>query len=125
MRAQGEMKEFVLYAKIDDQWVDAARYADGEGFLGAIERYFAMKRGEGKAMDDCDRVLALLQAPCVVARNKIGLCKRALRHFDEIGYCNELVEALDEAKSAGAAAVGWGTSDLDSIAPHDFGDMQI
>ena len=119
------MTKFVLYAQINGAWSAVADYEDKEGYLAAIDRYFALKRAEGKALDDCDAVLALLKQPTVVARKKFGLVKRALRHFDEIGISSELVETIDAAKEEGAEAVAWGTDDPESVEPHDFGDMVI
>lgn len=116
-----------MYAKIEGEWAEMGRYADKERFFDAIERYFSLKRGEGKAFDGIDEVLALLRVPTVVARNKIDLVQRALRHHDEIGCCAEIVDAAEEAYDAGAAALGWGADarTLETIAPHDFGDMRI
>lgn len=119
------MTKFVLYAQLEGEWAAYADYDDKEGFLAAIDRYFGMKRAEGKAEDACDVVLGLLKQPTVVARKKFGLVKRALRHFDEIGICSELVEAIDAAKDEGAEAVAWGTDVPEGFAPYDFGDMAI
>ena len=119
------MSKFILYAQIEGEWAAYADYDGKEGFLAAIDRYFAMKSAEGKAEDACDVVLGLLKQPTVVARKKFGLVKRALRHFDEIGICSELVDAIDAAKDEGAEAVAWGTDDPASVEPYDFGDMVI
>jgi len=119
------MSKFVLYAQIEGEWNISADYDNREGFLAAIDRYFGMKQAEGKTLDECDTVLALLKQPTVVARKKFGLVKRALRHFDEIGICSELVEAIDAAKDEGAEAVAWGTDAPNALEPYDFGDMVI
>ena len=115
----------MLYAQIDGKWSVSAEYDNKEGFLAAIDRYFSMKQDEGEALNECDAVLALLAKPTVVARKKFGLVKRALRHFDEIGICSELVDAIEAAKDEDAQAVGWGADDLANVAPYDFGDMAI
>jgi hypothetical protein len=119
------MSDFVLYAKIDGDWAVSATFADKEAYTAAINRYFGMKKAEGKSLDDCDTVLALFTEACVVERKRFGLVKRALRHYDEIGISNDLVEAIDQAKRDGAEAVGWGTDAPAGISPHDFGDMEI
>ena len=121
------MTDFVLYAEIEGEWRAYASHRDAEGFAADIDRYFAMKDSEGLPRDNCDLVLALLKAPTVVARNKFGLVKRALRHHDEIYFCSELVEEISAAKEEGATAVAWGADQetIRQIAPYDFGDMTI
>ena len=119
------MSNFVLYAQLDGAWQAYAEYADKESYLAAIARYFDMKKAEGKPLDDCDKVLALMTGVAVVSRKKFGLVKRALRHYDEIGISAELVDAIDAAKDEGAEAVGWGAEDMSGVAPYDFGDMVI
>ena len=119
------MSDFVLYAKMDGDWDEYAVYGDRERFEAAIDAYFARKAAEGRPQDAADVVLGLMKVPTVVERKKMGLVKRALRHYDEIGICSELVEAIEQAKDEGAEAVGWGAADMQEVSPYDFGDMVI
>ena len=114
-----------MYARIDGGWDVFAEFEDKEGFLAGIERYFALKKAEGKAMDDADVVLGLLAEPCVVVRKKFGLVKRALARHSEIGFAAELVDAIDDAKAEYADAIGWGTEDMEEAPIYDFGDMVV
>lgn len=119
------MSKFVLYARIDGGWADFAEFDDKEGFVASIERYFDMKRAEGKELDDADAVLGLFAGPCLVLRKKFGLVKRALSRHSEIGFAAELADAIDAAKGEGADAVGWGADDMEEVPPYDFGDMVV
>ena len=121
------MSDFVLYALIESEWKEEARFADSEGFFASIQRHFDALAAEGKPLLPADIVLGLWMRPTVVARGKYGLVKRALRNHDEIGIAAELTEAISAAKAQGADAIGWGTdaATLATLPPYDFGDLAI
>lgn len=123
------MSKFELWIVYQDGRVEAQPlWQEREAFVGDIERYLAAKQGEGRALTPADTVLALFAQTVVAARNKFGLIKRALRHFDEIGICSDVVDAIEQAADEGAIRIGWGNwtaEGLQAAEPHDFGDCQV
>lgn len=120
------MMDFELYVKRGGVFAPLSTYPDREGFVRSVRRIVALRAAKGREADDALRVLCVVAADVAVVED-LGLLVRALRQYNEIGFCEEMAEVVQDAWDNGAEAVGWGADPvtLVGIAPYDMTGWEI
>lgn len=90
--------DLIVYCRKEDgEALALASFKGKEDFEKYLGEALARRSSFG-ASNGADKIVALFSQGASVATRQVRALKRALRQFDEVYLCNEIVEALDEVE---------------------------